>query len=35
MKLPIKPSYIAAVVLALGAIAWIFSGNLELSLIHI
>jgi multidrug efflux system membrane fusion protein len=29
MKLPIKPSYIAAVILALGAIAWIFSGNLE------
>mgnify|MGYP003111076493 CR=1 FL=1 len=29
MKLPLKPSYIAAVVLALGTIAWIFSGDLE------
>ncbi|PIQ82559.1 MAG: hypothetical protein COV76_03015, partial [Candidatus Omnitrophica bacterium CG11_big_fil_rev_8_21_14_0_20_64_10] len=29
MKLPLKPSYIAATVLALGAVAWIFSGNLE------
>ena len=29
MKLPIKPSYAAATVLALVAIAWIFSGNLE------
>tara|TARA_R110002073_G_scaffold78978_3_gene190032 strand:+ start:5896 stop:7053 length:1158 start_codon:yes stop_codon:yes gene_type:complete len=29
MKLPLKPSYIAATVLAVGAVAWIFSGNLE------
>jgi multidrug efflux system membrane fusion protein len=29
MKLPIKPSYAAATVLALVAIAWIFSGDLE------
>lgn len=29
MKRPIKPSYIAATVLALGAVAWIFSGDLE------
>ena len=29
MKRPIKPSYVAAAVLALGAVAWIFSGNLE------
>ena len=29
MKLPIKPSYIAASVLAFGAVAWIFSGDLD------
>lgn len=29
MKLPIKPSYIAASVLALVAVIWIFSGDLE------